>query len=494
MDDSRSQIRLQLAEGCELLGRYESAAFEQPQYLLRRADNQLVRVSQTLYLLAGYLDGACSAEEIAEHMSADLGRNVSAGNVQYLVRQKLQPTGLVATTGNVPVPLPSAKPLLALRFRARLVPERAHRRATIVLRPLFWPPAIIMVLAGLLALDTWLFAARGTGVFGLTRQVIVHPWQFLLLTAMVLAACVFHEFGHATAARYGGARPGAMGVGLYLGLPVLYTDVSDSYRLDRRGRLRTDLGGVYFNAIAIVVAGVSYFATGFKPLLVFAAVSQLQVLYQFLPTVRMDGYYVVSDLIGVPNLFAFVRPVAQNLSHCSSPDRGPLSQLRRGARIAITVWVCLTVPILVVNVGFFATVAPRVLPTLWSAAWRQERVASTALDHRAVVQALNGGISALILAATGAGILLTGCLIVFRLGRLAARWAAPRVTHIAQGFGYVLYAVVVALPLASTAILAIGCLQHAATLVLASMACSTLAAVTLASLGLVNRRGSAARH
>ena len=68
-----------------------------------------------------------------------------------------------------------------------------------------------------------------------------------------------------SAARYGGARPGTIGVGLYLAFPMFYTDVTDSYRLDRRGRLRTDLGGVHFNAIAVVAAGVAYFATGFKP-------------------------------------------------------------------------------------------------------------------------------------------------------------------------------------------------------------------------------------
>ena len=39
-----------------------------------------------------------------------------------------------------------------------------------------------------------------------------------------------------------------MGTGLYLVWPAFYTDVTDSYRLGRAGRLRTDLGGLYFNA------------------------------------------------------------------------------------------------------------------------------------------------------------------------------------------------------------------------------------------------------
>ena len=47
-------------------------------------------------------------------------------------------------------------------------------------------------------------------------------------------------------------RPGAMGAGLYLVWPAFYTDVTDSYRLGRGGRVRTDLGGLYFNAIVAV--------------------------------------------------------------------------------------------------------------------------------------------------------------------------------------------------------------------------------------------------
>ena len=44
-----------------------------------------------------------------------------------------------------------------------------------------------------------------------------------------------------------GARPGRIGIGIYLVWPVFYTDVTDSWHLSETGRLRSDLGGVYFN-------------------------------------------------------------------------------------------------------------------------------------------------------------------------------------------------------------------------------------------------------
>ena len=84
--------KLRLVDGCELLGRYGSAAFEQPQYLIRRADDQLVRLSEVLYLLASHLDGSKDASEMAEQISADLGRPVSPENVCYLVKHNSGPT------------------------------------------------------------------------------------------------------------------------------------------------------------------------------------------------------------------------------------------------------------------------------------------------------------------------------------------------------------------------------------------------------------------
>src|SRR5438309_11717649 len=100
----------------------------------------------------------------------------------------------------------------------------------------------------------------------------------LVLLGAVIVSAAFHEGGHATACRSGGARPGVMGVGLYIAWPAFFTDITDAYRLDRRGRIRTDLGGVYFNAIfALAVAG-AYFATHIEALLLIVLVVQIEIV------------------------------------------------------------------------------------------------------------------------------------------------------------------------------------------------------------------------
>ena len=99
-----------------------------------------------------------------------------------------------------------------------------------------------------------------------------------------------------------------MGAGLYLVWPAFYTDVTDSYRLGRAGRVRTDLGGLYFNAIvAVGIAGI-WWATGYDALLLVVATQILQMVRQLTPLVRFDGYHVLADVTGVPDLFHRIKP------------------------------------------------------------------------------------------------------------------------------------------------------------------------------------------
>ncbi|MBW3646071.1 MAG: hypothetical protein KY441_11290 [Actinobacteria bacterium] len=347
-------------------------------YLLRLANGTVIQVSRLLYLVVAHLDGRRDLGEVATEVSTAVGRTVSAGNVDFLVSQKLRPLGIVAGDDCDPRPTTPAAPLLGLHVRVGVVTERAVQAAARLLRPLFRPLAVLSVMVAVVAFDAWLLVAHGLGAA--SRQMIDQPVNIVLLGGLMLVAAGFHELGHATGCLYGGARPGRIGVGLYLAWPVFYNDVTDSYRLDRSGRLRTDLGGVYFNAIAVVVAAGTYAATGFEPLLVFVAVQHLVVLQQFLPFVRLDGYYVVSDLIGVPDLYRRMRPMVRSLLPWRGVDPA-VSELRAGPRAAVALWVLVTVPALVAALGWLVAHGPALL---------RESFASLAVQ----VQGLSGAVAA----------------------------------------------------------------------------------------------------
>jgi putative peptide zinc metalloprotease protein len=352
-----------LADGIELIGRYEGSGFKDPPYIARRADGQVVQMAELLYLVAEEIDGRKSYDEIAERVTQRFERGLDAEMVQMLVEEKLKPLGIVAAgPGEEQQELKKIDPLLALKFRAAVVPERFVNAVTRVFKPLFLPPAVAAVLAGLVALDVWLFGYHG--VAQSVRSTLYDPLFILLLLGLVILSAAFHECGHATACAYGGARPGVMGVGLYIVWPAFYTDVTDAYRLDRKGRLRTDLGGIYFNAIFILATAGAYFLTGFEPLLLIIPLQHMEMLHQLLPFIRLDGYYIVSDLTGVPDMFARIKPILKSLLPWRKPDDS-VTELKPWARVAVTIYVLTLIPALILLFGLTLMNMPRVFATAY---------------------------------------------------------------------------------------------------------------------------------
>ncbi len=415
---------LRLAAGTELLGQYEGSAYQQPHYLVRRGDGQVLHLSELLFLVLIAMNGERDLEAVAAHTSEKLGRPVVANNVGYLVENKLGPLGLIAASPEAEDDaLSRSKPLLVLRYRTKVIPARFHRRVVAALQHLFWPPMVLLVLGGLVATDIWLFGTRPHALIQAARQLPFHPALFLLVTSLVLFSGFFHELGHAAGTRYGGASPGVMGVGIYLAFPAFYTDLTDAYRLSRRGRLRSDLGGVYFNAILIVVACGTYIPTKFSPLLVFIVLSQAAALYQFLPFIRLDGYYIMSDLIGVPNLFAFMGPVLTGfIRRHDRRTAARLALVNRRARVAIRTWALLTVIFLAFNVVTIILVAPVLFPSEWSAALFQVDGMASALGHHDVAGALNDLADLVFIAIAPLGILLIIGMLIRRLAAALRKW------------------------------------------------------------------------
>lgn len=350
----------QLADGVEVIGEYEDSGYKEPHYIARRADGQVVQLSQLLYLVADEIDGRRDYAAIANAVSDRFGRAVSAENVQTLVEDKLSALGLVA--GSEDAARAKVDPLLALKFRAAVIPAGVTRAVTVLFRPLFWPPVVLAVVAGIVALDVWLFFVHG--VAQSVREIIYEPALLLMVLGLVVLSTAFHECGHATACAYGGAKPGVMGVGIYVVWPAFYTDVTDAYRLGRAGRLRTDLGGVYFNAIFALATAGAYFATGFEPLLVVVLIQHFVVLQQMLPLLRMDGYYVLADLTGVPDLFMRIRPTLRSLIAWRKTDEN-VKELKPWVRVVVTLWVMLLIPFLLYVFGMIVISAPRMFATAY---------------------------------------------------------------------------------------------------------------------------------
>lgn len=194
-----------------------------------------------------------------------------------------------------------------LFFRIPLVdPDRRLERLAPKLAPLLGP-ATAWAVAALLALAIFLISRR-FDVFLADASAAFTPDALPAYAVVLFLLKCVHELGHALAAKRYGCHVPTMGVAFMLGVPMLYTDTTDAWRLaDRRERLAVVLAGVGAETVVAVAALVlwSFLPEGGlrQTACALAGMSLFTSLALNLnPCMRFDGYFALSDLLDVPNL------------------------------------------------------------------------------------------------------------------------------------------------------------------------------------------------
>ncbi|WP_237133370.1 HlyD family efflux transporter periplasmic adaptor subunit [Pseudohongiella sp. O18] len=165
----------------------------------------------------------------------------------------------------------------------------------------------VFVTIGALLAGIWLAQRNWDGF--LSQFPYFFSLQGLITMFLVLtAAKILHELGHAYACKRFGCRVPSIGVAFLVMWPVLYTDASDAWRLTSRYQ-RMAIGGAGI-VVELVLAIYATLLWSFLPdgalrssVFLLATATWLVTLFINLnPFMRFDGYYLLSDLLGIPNL------------------------------------------------------------------------------------------------------------------------------------------------------------------------------------------------
>jgi putative peptide zinc metalloprotease protein len=134
-------------------------------------------------------------------------------------------------------------------------------------------------------------------------------WPNLLYLWITMALIkVIHEFGHGLACRHYGSECHSIGIMLLCFSPTMYCDVTDSWMLKNKWqRIMIGAGGMYFEAMLSAVAILVWWNTqpgllNYLCLNTFFVSTVSTVIFNANPLLRYDGYYMLSDLIEIPNL------------------------------------------------------------------------------------------------------------------------------------------------------------------------------------------------
>ena len=178
---------------------------------------------------------------------------------------------------------------------------------------------VTAVIAILFVLSSWLLLAIQFRAFqaGLPAFNQFFGWPNLIFLWLTLACSkVIHEFGHGLSCKVFGSECHEMGVMLLVGSPCLYCDVSDSWMLKNKWkRILIGAAGMIIEVILSAFAIFAWWLTEpglfhYLCLNVFFVTTATTVIFNANPLMRLDGYYMLSDFLEIPNL----RPKADKLT------------------------------------------------------------------------------------------------------------------------------------------------------------------------------------
>ena len=290
-----------------------------PAYVVRdTVTSATQRVSASDYAVLAALDGRHPLGEVFNRLVGARKLKASSERDFYNFVLELHRAGFL----NLPIPGGDAlyerfqrrrREAIAKKFTGFLFmqvplfsPDRFLNRTVDFVRPLFtrWFFAVWLLLMGVgatIVVDRWDdLASPFSALLG------DDAWMATLIVLVFLK--VIHEFGHAYACKsFGGSVP-EMGVTFIVLTPLAYVDATSAWGFPRqRDRIIVSLAGMYFEmffaAMAIVVwAMTPPGAVNSIAYQAFLLGSLVTIVFNINPLMRFDGYYLLSDMLGIPNL------------------------------------------------------------------------------------------------------------------------------------------------------------------------------------------------
>lgn len=289
------------------------------------------RLSEAARYFVGMLDGQRTADHAWRACLAQLGDEAPTQRECLDLLAQLQLYGLLA--GDQPL-APDMIAERQQRFRKNRRKKRTGNwlfyhipliNPEPVLHPLRGPLRLIWGWPGalaFLALAAWALFDLITNIdrIGSAFNNVLDPSNLVWLGIAFLAIRILHELGHATACKAMGGRCTEIGVMLIaMIMPLPYCDASSSWRFPETWkRVLVAMGGILIELALAAVAAIVWAhsepgalrTTAFNVMVISGITT---FVFNLNPLLRYDGYYILSDLTGSPNLASRAKDLWKHL-------------------------------------------------------------------------------------------------------------------------------------------------------------------------------------
>src|SRR6266542_2709652 len=273
------------------------------------ATGRFFRFRETEGFILQQLDGGTSLPVVRARVEGTFGATLSLSNLEGFVA-RLRALGLLADEGSARVlaPPPSGRirgDALYLRLKA-FDPDRVFDRLVGRLS-FFFTPHFVTFSAALVLFAVGLTIANW-GEITQDIQRLYSVQSLLIVWATVFLVIVAHECAHGLTCKHYGASVREIGFFFLYFQPAFYCNVSDAWLFPEKSkRLWVTFAGAYFETFLWALATLVWWLTDTHSTvnhlaLVVVATSAIKSFFNMNPLIKLDGYYLLSDWLGIPNL------------------------------------------------------------------------------------------------------------------------------------------------------------------------------------------------
>lgn len=267
--------------------------YDTGQYVISTEAERYFIINEKSFHLINLLKSSNTWEEAFSIFQKDYDANIDADSFKNLVYDKFGSKGIIAGDKGTE----KARRGLFLRLRQQVIPPDLAGHITSPFKFLFTFLPFHWLFISLLVFNL-LFILFNVSYLSVIDMIPFQAWMFIAL----FATTVLHEFGHITACQATGAKHGGIGFGFYFIFPVNYAEVNGVWALNKKERVMVNLAGVFFEMMYASVFIILFMLFSSPLFFVLAILIFTNSMRQLYPFFRLDGYWVLSDLIGVPNL------------------------------------------------------------------------------------------------------------------------------------------------------------------------------------------------
>ena len=181
-------------------------------------------------------------------------------------------------------------------FETKILSKENSAKLSKIIQPLYRPSFFWIVFALLFSLSIY-------NVFTIAEIHLEKKYILFLFLTYILTALI-HEIGHIAACNRFTKKNGEIGIGVYFIFPVFYSNITPIWTATKQQRIITNLAGVYIQLYIVAFFYFIYLSTGNIQIQNVVAISTVVILYQLIPFIRTDGYWILSDITNSPNLLS----------------------------------------------------------------------------------------------------------------------------------------------------------------------------------------------